>query len=391
MQRSLTHLLLALQLSTAAAMEAKQTKALDGDSPANAGPLASALSPDLSPQAVESAIRKVGDWQLRRVRDTPSREWTYAALYIGLLAAGEAIHEPRYMSAVAAAGSGFSWELGPRITHADDQAIGQAYLELYRVSGEPELLTPIRKQFNLILSDPKLQADSVWWWCDALFMAPPLWAGLSAATGDTRYVDFMNKQWHISDSELYDSETHLYFRDKSYLQKRESNGQKLLWSRGNGWVFAGLARLLEQMPPNDAQRAFYEQRFKAMGSALLALQGDDGLWRAGLLAPESYKEPEISGSAFFVYGFIWGVEHGLLDAKAFRPAIERGWAGLLKHVYADGRLGDIQPVGAAPGQYLPSSSYVYGVGAFLLAGAELEHWSSNDFRTTPVTQRTYRK
>jgi len=44
---------------------------------------------------------------------------------------------------------------------------------------------------------------------------------------------------------------------------------------------------------------------------------------------------------------------------------------MLQHIYADGRLGDIQQTGAAPSTYKPSASYNYGVGGFLLAGSEL--------------------
>jgi len=79
----------------------------------------------------------------------------------------------------------------------------------------------------------------------------------------------------------------------------------------------------------------------------------------------------VSGSAFFAFGFAWGINAGLLDRAQYQPVVERAWKGLLEHVYQDGRLGSIQPVGGAPGVYAPTSSYVYGTGAFLLAGSEL--------------------
>ena len=145
----------------------------------------------------------------------------------------------------------------------------------------------------------------------------------------------------------------------------------MFWSRGNGWVMGGLVRVLEAMPANDPQRGFYEDKLKEMAGSVLALQGSDGLWRPGLLDAADYPYPEISGSAFFVYALAWGVDHRLLDAKVYRPAVERGWAGLVSHIYADGRLGAIQPVGAAPGAYTLGASYVFGTGAFLLAGSEV--------------------
>ncbi len=80
----------------------------------------------------------------------------------------------------------------------------------------------------------------------------------------------------------------------------------------------------------------------------------------------------MSGSVLFVYGMAWGVNEGVLDRAKYTPVIERAWRGILQHVYADGRLGDIQQTGAEPTPYLPSSSYTYGVGGYLLAGERTE-------------------
>jgi rhamnogalacturonyl hydrolase YesR len=80
----------------------------------------------------------------------------------------------------------------------------------------------------------------------------------------------------------------------------------------------------------------------------------------------------VSGSAFFTFALAWGINSGLLDRKTYEPVVEKAWRGMLQHVYADGRLGSIQKIGGAPDRVSPGGSYVYGVGAFLLAGSELE-------------------
>jgi rhamnogalacturonyl hydrolase YesR len=205
-------------------------------------------------------------------------------------------------------------------------------------------------------------------------MAPPVWAGLSDATKDPKYLAYMDREWHITSRALWDPKEQLFYRDKNYLPKREKNGRKVFWSRGNGWVMGGLIGVLEHMADDDPRRPFYVEKLRRMADTIAKIQGKDGLWRAGLLDEASYPNPEVSGSAFFIYAIAWGIHHGLLDRNRFRPVVERGWGGLIQHIYSDGRLGDIQPVGEAPGAYPPTASYVFGVGSFLLAGSELDSW-----------------
>jgi len=352
-----------------------QHVAVDGDSPAGPGPLAADLSPALRPAAIKAAMRKVADWQTARIANTPSQDWTYATLYIGLLSASQTLQERRYRDLVLQVAEHYKWTLGPRRIHADDQAIGQAYLGLYRQSPAPERIRPLKTQFDSIMQSPDDPATPVWWWCDALFMAPPVWSGLASATHDTKYIGYMDHEWRVTSDLLWDQQEHLFSRDKSYLDKHEENGRKVFWSRGNGWVMGGLVRVLETLPANSPDRAFYLNKLQQMAGEVAKIQGRDGLWRAGLLDPDHYRYPEVSGSAFFVYAIAWGINHHVLDAKRFRPVVSNGWVGLVHHIYADGRLGCIQPVGEAPGAYTEASSYVFGVGAFLLAGTEVNELS----------------
>jgi rhamnogalacturonyl hydrolase YesR len=346
-----------------------------GDSPADPGPLAQNLSSKLNHAAITAAIRKVADWQLARVKDNASQDWTFATLCLGLLEASNTLHDPRYADHVREVAEHYHWTLGPRKTHADDQAIGQSYLWLYSRNLDPQHIAPTRQQFDELMGEPDDPQKPVWWWCDALFMAPPVWTHLASVTHDGKYLDYMDREWRITANLLWDPAEHLFFRDKSYLDKREKNGRKIFWSRGNGWVMGGLAQVLTYLPEKDPRRPFYIEKFRQMADKVRSLQSDDGLWRPGLLDAADYPYPEISGSAFLVYAVAWGIHHGLLDRAKFHPVAERGWNGLVKHIYEDGRLGSIQPIGAAPGAYTPGSSYVFGVGAFLLAGSEVNQLS----------------
>ena len=252
-------------------------------------------------------MRKVGDWELERSRPYFSQDWTFAALYAGFMAAAKTLPEPRYEDAMMEVGEKFDWKLGPRLSHADDQAIGQTYLELYKDHHDPKMIAPTREQFDALMKTPDDPGKPVWWWCDALFMAPPVWARLYHATGNKSYLDYMDHEWWITSNLLYDPQEHLYFRDATYLHKTEANGKKLFWSRGNGWVMAGLARVLEAMPEDYPTRQKYVEQYQQMAERVAALQGADGLWRSGLLDADAYPLPEVSGIG--VLHLLAGVGH----------------------------------------------------------------------------------
>ncbi|HEY5212696.1 MAG TPA: glycoside hydrolase family 88 protein [Acidobacteriaceae bacterium] len=348
-----------------------------GDSPDNGGPLATDLSTKITPAAIRKAMEKVGTWELNRTLTHFNDDWTFAALYVGFMAAAKSIPDKKFEDAMMAMGRQLQWRPGPNPTHADHQAVGQTYLELYLQFHDSAMLQPIQRRFDAMMQRPDDPAKPLWWWCDALFMAPPVCALLFRATGNKAYLSFLDREWWITSNALYDPKEHLFYRDERYLTKREANGQKVFWSRGNGWVIAGLARVLQYLPSDWPTRAKYVTQFRQMAARLAQLQGSDGLWRSGLLDPDAYAFPEVSGSGFIAYAIAWGVNEGLLDRASYVPVAEHAWTGMLSHVYSDGRLGSIQPVGAAPGQFKPASSYVYGVGAFLLAGSELLRLASS--------------
>jgi unsaturated rhamnogalacturonyl hydrolase len=342
-----------------------------GDSLSTPGPLAENLSPKLTRADLSKAMKIVADWQLSRMPAEPQTDWTWAALYAGFMGVPDAVSGDKYKKAMQDIADKLEWQPGQRVEHADDQAIGQMYMEQYFLHKDAKMMDPMKARLNQELATPDDPAKPLWWWCDALFMAPPVFADMAKATGDKKYLDFMDREWTTTSDLLYDKNKHLYSRDATYLDKHEKNGEKLFWSRGNGWVMGGIVRVLMQLPKNSPLRPRYVALLKDMAAESLAIQGKDGLWRPGLLDADSYPLPEVSGSAFITYALAYGVNEKILDRKTYWPAVEKAWAGMLAHVYADGRLGAIQPVGAAPGAYTETSSYVYGVGAYLLAGSEI--------------------
>jgi rhamnogalacturonyl hydrolase YesR len=342
-----------------------------GDTPATAGPKAQHLSAKFYRRDVAKALTLVADWQLQRLPVSPKSGWTFAALYDGLLAVPNAVKGDKYQQAVTQIAEQLEWKPGLRVLNADDHAIGKAYLELYLLHRDEQRIAPIRARMDEVMATPEDPKKLLWWWSDALYMAPPVLAELYGETGDAKYISFMDAQWSKTSDLLYDQKQHLFSRDATFLDKHEKNGEKVYWSRGNGWVMGGLVRVLQRLPADSTLRAKYVLQLQQMAEATAAIQSKDGLWRPGLLDPDSYALPEISGSAFITYAIAYGVNEKILDKKKYTPVVQKAWAGMLAHIYADGRLGCIQPIGAAPGVFTETSSYVFGVGAYLLAGSEI--------------------
>ena len=333
-------------------------------------------------------MKKVFRWQLTslpghwvtsqgEIRTIQNNGWIRGTFYIGVMAAYHATQDDEYLDAVFIWAEDNHWQPGSRKRHADDHCVGQIYSELFLLRKDPRMLDPIRETFDKLIDDPKLGREE-WWWCDALFMAPPVLARLSHATDKKHYLDFMNMLWWDTVEFLYDHKDRLFFRDERFIPKidgselREANGKKVFWSRGNGWVFAGLVRILQIMPEDYPDRVKYERLMKEMAETIVAHQSPiDGLWRASLLDPESYPSPENSGSGLFCYALAWGINQGLLDKAKYLPPVERAWNGLLGVVSEEGRLGWVQPPGDRPSVVAKEDTMEFGVGAFLLAGSEV--------------------
>ena len=339
------------------------------------------FSDALERAAIVEVMTAAAEWQLAHPSKHPSYDWTQAPFYIGLNAFAPLSHDPqRYLAAVRRNGEENRWRPGTRPLCADDHAITQSYFMLHRVQPDPAIIKPALdtlSQVRLYPYDESLEFENwektwrQWTWCDALFMSPPAFALAADATGDQRYLDFMNRMWWKTTDYLYDEEEHLYFRDSRFFDQRSANGKKIFWSRGNGWVLAGLARVLQEMPAAYPERPRYEKLFREMAARVAEIQPADGYWRSNLLDPGSTPLPETSGTAFFVYGLAWGVNQGLLERAAYEPLIRKGWSALVRAVHPDGKLGYVQRIGDQPGDTSADGTEIYGVGALLLAGTEV--------------------
>ncbi len=346
--------------------------------------LTNAQSP-IATSDIYKAIKKTADWQLNELETKawkyPATDWTNGAYYIGQMAWAKIANDERSLDFLKRTGEKNLWKGGPRRFFADDYCVGQTYAALYMLYHDPAMITPMKELGDDIIRQPHTASldwtankgiqNQEWAWCDALFMGPPTLACLYTATGEKKYLDIMHKLWWKTSDYLYDTTEHLYFRDSRYFDQKEKNGQKVFWSRGNGWVIAALTRILDNMPATYPGRQRYSRIFKSMARRIASLQQADGTWHASLLDPASYPSKETSGTAFFTYALTWGVNNGYLPYADYFPVIRKAWEALNACVHEDGKLGFVQVPGASPDKVTTDDTEVYGVGAYLLAGTEL--------------------
>jgi unsaturated rhamnogalacturonyl hydrolase len=350
-------------------------------------PQSSAFKTNLTKSDVKTVLKAVADWQVRTPLTHNLADWTNGALYAGMVEWAGIAGNDSYYEWLRGISEENSWNYyihdNPlRRYHADDYCVGQTYIELYRKYKDKSMIKPIRTYLDQIIKDPaegdlkfvntkEYWSSQRWSWCDALFMAPTVWAKMANVTGKKKYLEFMYREYKATTDYLYDTEEDLYFRDSNYFTRKEANGAKVFWGRGNGWVFAGLPIILRELPSKYEHKDYFVRIYKEMAAKLYSLQSADGFWHASLLDPESYPNPEMSATAFFVFGLAWGVNNGYLDKETYLPAIVKGWKSMVTSVWPDGKVGYIQPIGADPKAVTRDMTEVYGVGGFLLAGTEI--------------------
>ncbi|HEX8302797.1 glycoside hydrolase family 88/105 protein [Sphingomonas sp.] len=338
------------------------------------------------------SMERMADWQLSHLGDLSyiplassstrnPRDWQQAAFWVALTHLADRSGKTAYRDAIFTKGRELGWKLGDRLYHADDHLIGSAWIWAARHGAGAEAIAPTRAVFDQILAAPKTHdlafstqkgdpsCTTRWCWCDALFMAPPTLEALSRDTGDPRYAAFSHSEYKATADYLFDSADQLFFRDSRFFDRRGEHGEKLFWSRGNGWVISGLARLIPEIAPNDPRRTYYIDLFKAMAERLAPLQRANGYWPPSLLGDPERSQDESSGTGFYVHALAWGIKASILERDRFLPEVARGWAALERAIQPDGRLGWVQQVSDRPEAVKAEDTQFYGVGAYLLAGA----------------------
>jgi rhamnogalacturonyl hydrolase YesR len=206
--------------------------------------------------------------------------------------------------------------------HVDDNIFGIIPLEIAIQTHDPKYLAEGKSWADRQWNNPTPDglSDESRFWIDDMYMLTILQLEAYRATGDQKYLN-------------RDANEMVAYLDK--LQ--QPNGLfyhapdvPFFWGRGDGWVAAGMAEMLRDLPANHPQRARILQGYRTMMAALLKYQGKDGMWRQLIDHDEAW--PETSSSAMFTFAMITGVKNGWLDAPTYGPAARRAWIAVTGYI-----------------------------------------------------------
>lgn len=315
--------------------------------------------------------------------------WHRAAYHTGNLAAYEVTQNERYRLFSEAWADRNDWkgareedplkwkysygESDEYVLFGDFQTCFQVYVDLYRLEPAEYKIARAREVMEYQMSTPE---NDYWWWSDGIYMVMPVMTRLYKVTENPLYLEKMYEYFSFARDLMYDAEESLFYRDAKYIypKHKTENGKKDFWSRGNGWPFAALARVLTDLPENDPHRKEYIQMFQDMARALKACQNEGGYWTRSLLDEAQAPGKETSGTAFFVYGYLWGMNNGLLSQDEYLETVNKAWGYLTREaLQEDGTVGYVQPIGERATQHdvAATTTADFGVGAFLLAASEM--------------------
>lgn len=338
--------------------------------------------------SIKDIMQRVVAFQEKDFGDKVITDWKVGTFYSGVYAAYQATgDEVFYQSALRWCRSA-NWTLSNNHFFADDICTAQTFLDIYLKDRDPAMIADITAALEKYFTKETVRREelghaiwqgserpftgrNVWWWCDSLYMAPPVLARMYAATGQQKYLDLLHSFYWDSTEFLFKPQDGLFARDESYFDKKTPSGKPVYWSRGNGWVYAGLIRTLDYLPDSDSHRQKYIDLFLTMTDSIVRYQQPDGLWRSSINDPAWKPTKETSGTSFYCYGLLAGINRGYLDRQIYLPVALRAWEGLLSCVNSRGRLGYAQLVAGGPANVRPDDFIDYTHGAFLLAASEL--------------------
>jgi rhamnogalacturonyl hydrolase YesR len=215
--------------------------------------------------------------------------------------------------------------------HVDYRVIGIVPLQIFLETRDPRHL-----EAGLALADAQwanptpdgLTAEARYW-IDDMYMIPALQVQAFRATGDGKYLDRAALAM-VAYLDRLQQPNGLFFHGPD---------SPFFWGRGNGWMAAGMAELLRELPAQHPRRERILAGYRKMMSALLEYQDGQGLWHQLVDKPASW--PETSGTGMFTFAFVTGVKEGWLADGTYGPAARKAWIALVGYLDAEANLREV--------------------------------------------------
>ena len=321
---------------------------------------------EFKPENILAKMNLVNDYFISNSWMNNDRNWIRGTYYTGLMAFYHVSKDSSLLNQAEQWGAKHGWRTGTEWTFpANRLTCTQTYIELYFLDKNENKIEDARSFMDNRVKNREPASKQGYDYIDALYVGIPAYIMMTEATGDNIYSTYGNWIFWNVVNDLYNPDVHLFYRDEQAKLDNE------FWSRGNGWAFASIPRILQYLPPEDPSYHRYAELFYQLAEAISQIQGKDGYWRTDLYNPEKFPNPESSGTAFFTYALAWGINNGYLEKEKFFPIIEKSWVALYSAVDEDGKVCWGQGVSRDPGDVDKEDSEEYVSGAFLLAGSEV--------------------
>lgn len=215
--------------------------------------------------------------------------------------------------------------------HVDANVYGILPLELSKYTGDTVFLNQ-----GMDLADgqwidplPNGLTNQTRFWIDDVYMIGSLQIQAYRLSGNNIYLDRAATET-VAYLEKLQRPNGLFFHGEE---------APFFWGRGNGWMAAGLAEIISELPEDHEHYADILAGYRKMMSSLLKYQADDGMWRQLLDVDSAWKETSCTG--MFGYAMAVGVRKGLLPEEKFKSAYQKAWLTLCNYVSDDGKISDV--------------------------------------------------
>ena len=215
--------------------------------------------------------------------------------------------------------------------HVDRNVVGILPLQIYLQTGDERYLKAGLALADQQWEDPRedgLTGQSRFW-IDDMYMVGMLQVQAYRATGEPRYVNRAARQLAAYMGKLQQGNGLFYHGPDFHYH----------WGRGNGWVAAAMAEVLDSLPDGHELRPFLMEGYRHMMVTLLSYQAENGMWRQ--VIDYEYAWTESSCTGMFAYAMAVGVDNGWLEGEEWPIAVEKAYRALCGHLDRAGNLREI--------------------------------------------------